>query len=148
MPPPTMNIAAVPAIDSSRISRGAKAKIARPSRARRRRRPSHQRLAEVVEPHDAGDQAVDADVIIARSRTSTAMRTPTLASATVPSVMTTISADRMKSVRTAPAILAPSRRRPDRPSGRRPPGDHRLVVRGVVGVARAGSLWASLWQPS
>ena len=62
MPPPTRNIAAVPATDSAFISHGAARRMPRPRRAARRAlRAAAQVQPGVVELHDAGDEAVDAD---------------------------------------------------------------------------------------
>ena len=112
MPPPTRNIAAVPATESNFISLGVMRRMPRPSA----RWAAHETAlalapaqiqAGVVQLHDAGHHSVDADRRQPpRSRPAPPPVTANGAVATVPSVITMISAERMKSVRTAPLILS------------------------------------------
>ena len=106
-------MAAVPATDSSLISYGRE----RDDAARRARDSARQHAlaaalaqveARIVELDDAATRPYTPTVISSAMPTSTATRTPNAAVPTVPSVITMISADRMKSVRMAPLILSRS----------------------------------------
>lgn len=105
MPPPTVNIASVPATDRNFISHGAATRMPRPSAAnaapfllRYRPRSSSLTMA-ATRPYTP--------MVIARAiATSTATCWPNDTPATTPSDSTMISADRMKSVRIAPLTLS------------------------------------------
>src|SRR6185369_9625932 len=106
IPPPTRNIAAVPATERPFISQGAARRMAAPAdRAAEwvwplRYRPRSSSLTmTATSPYTPA-------VITTAIAPSTASWTANALSATVPSVMAMISAERMKSVRTAPLILS------------------------------------------